>query len=162
MLFRSYAAVSENYHWSKDCSEEIKSGLVMKAGSVEELAGVIGVPAENLKATLAKWNSDLETGDDKEFGRPREKKGRTVSAPIKNAPFYAIKLYPAMLNTQGGPRRNDKGQIINVFGKPIDGLYSAGELGSIWGTIYQGSSNVAECLVFGKIAGRNAALCKPW
>jgi succinate dehydrogenase/fumarate reductase flavoprotein subunit len=68
--------------------------------------------------------------------------------------FWAIPLYPALLNTQGGPKRNEKAQVIGVDNEPILGLYSAGELGSIWGTIYQGSSNIAECLVFGRIAAR--------
>jgi succinate dehydrogenase/fumarate reductase flavoprotein subunit len=40
---------------------------------------------------------------------------------------------------------------------PIPRLYSAGEFGSIWGYLYQGATNITECLVFGQIAGRNAA-----
>jgi succinate dehydrogenase/fumarate reductase flavoprotein subunit len=46
---------------------------------------------------------------------------------------------------------------MDVFGKEIPRLYSAGELGSIWGSLYPGAGNVSECIVFGRIAGRNAA-----
>ena len=54
------------------------------------------------------------------------------------------------LQSKGGPKRKAKAQVIGVDNEPIPGLYSAGELGSIWG------SNIAECLVFGRIAARQA------
>jgi succinate dehydrogenase/fumarate reductase flavoprotein subunit len=47
--------------------------------------------------------------------------------------------------------------VIDVNGNPIKRLYSAGELGSIWGILYPGGGNVTEALSFGRIAGRNAA-----
>jgi succinate dehydrogenase/fumarate reductase flavoprotein subunit len=46
---------------------------------------------------------------------------------------------------------------MGVNGKPIPGLYSAGELGSIYSFLYQGGGNIGECFAFGRIAGRNAA-----
>jgi 3-oxosteroid 1-dehydrogenase len=52
--------------------------------------------------------------------------------------------------------------VIDVNGHPIRRLYSAGELGSIWGVIYPGAGNVSECLAFGRVAGRNAAAEEPW
>ena len=67
-----------------------------------------------------------------------------------------------MLNTQGGPRRNEKGQIVRPDGQPIPRLYSAGELGSIYSYLYQGTGNIGECLAFGRISGRNAVAEKPW
>ena len=168
-----YISVSEGYRWSKDCEAEIKAGIVKKAETVEGLAKEIGVPPENLKKTVQKWNTDIAKGKDEDFGRlvekPKNEKAslvglvsRKLSAPLDQGPYYAVKMYPALLNTQGGPRRNANGQLLDVFNKPIGRLYAAGELGSIWGSIYQGSSNVAECLVFGRIAGRNAAKQKPW
>ncbi len=50
---------------------------------------------------------------------------------------------------------------MDVFDRPVPRLYVAGELGSIWGSIYQGSSNVCEALVYGQIAGESAAGEKP-
>jgi succinate dehydrogenase/fumarate reductase flavoprotein subunit len=52
--------------------------------------------------------------------------------------------------------------VLDPDGKPIPRLYAAGELGSIWGYLYQGANNIGECIVFGKIAGKNAAAEKPW
>jgi predicted oxidoreductase len=82
--------------------------------------------------------------------------------PIAVGPFYAIELSPSMLNTQGGPRRNEKGQIVRPDGTPIPRLYSAGELGSIYSYLYQGTGNIGECLAFGRISARNAVAEKPW
>ena len=75
--------------------------------------------------------------------------------------YYAIEAYPALLNTQGGPKRDVKARVMDVFDRPVPRLYVAGELGSIWGSIYQGSSNVCEALVYGQIAGESAAGEKP-
>ncbi len=71
--------------------------------------------------------------------------------------LYGLPLWPCLLNTQGGPKRNSRGQILNVWGKPIKRLYSAGELGSVWGFLYQSGGNLGECLGLGRMAGTNAA-----
>lgn len=63
-------------------------------------------------------------------------KGAVLSAPLEGT-LYAIELVPSLLNTQGGPRRNVKGQVLNAYGEVIPGLYVAGEMGSMWGHIYQ-------------------------
>ena len=75
--------------------------------------------------------------------------------------LYGLPLWPCLLNTQGGPKRNSRGQILNVWGKPIKRLYSAGELGSIWGFLYQSGGNLAECLGLGRMVGTHAAAEAP-
>lgn len=158
--------------WSDDNSEEVDKGWMMQADTIEELAGKIGVDADTLKATVNKWNSDVEAGEDTLFERPIENVKNTQylaqdndaksSEPLSTPPFYAIAQYPTLLNTQGGPRRNDHAQVLDAFGEPISRLYSAGELGSMWGLIYQGAGNNAESVVFGRIAGENAAALDSW
>ena len=166
-----YALNRENYQWSADNSAEIEKGVIVKAGTLEDLAKKIGVPEENLVETVKRWNEQIKAGADKDFGRAIEKKGKMsfegreapiVSAPLGDGPYYAAKLYPAILNTQGGPRRNTRGQVLNPFNEPLARLYSAGELGSMWGHIYQGATNNSEACVFGRIAGRTVAAEKPW
>lgn len=95
-------------------------------------------------------------GYDPDFGRRQE----TLN-PIARPPFYAIAVWPCLINTQGGPRRNSQAQVLDAYGNPINRLYSAGELGSIWGILYPGAGNISECLAFGRIAGRNAAAETP-
>lgn len=164
-----YAINREGYEWSADNSKEIESGMIVKAASIEELAKKLGVPEENLVETVRRWNEQMKAGADKDFDRPIQKKAKAegreaplLSAPLGDGPYYAAKLYPSLLNTQGGPRRNMKGQVLNPFNEPIARLYSAGELGSMWGHIYQGATNNSEACVFGRIAGRTVAAEKPW
>ena len=85
-----------------------------------------------------------------------------LSVPIEKGPFYAVELYPVVLNTQGGVKRDKNANAVNAFGEAIKRLYSVGENGSICGTLIQGASNVSECIIFGRIAGTNAAKEKPW
>ena len=111
-------------------------------------------------------------GKDTLFGRAIENKldkskaaydylyNKILSLPFEQGPFYAVKLYPCLLNTQGGPRRNAKCEVLNPLMEPIPHLWSAGELGSFWGPIYQGAGNNAESIITGRIAGKNAAEAK--
>ncbi|MFU0841066.1 MAG: Tat pathway signal sequence domain protein [Burkholderia sp.] len=168
-LGSGYAINREHHRWSKDLAHEVELGIVKKADTIEELAKQIGVPAENLSATVKRWNSDVKAGKDTEFGRPIKTKaksyawdGAEISAPIETAPFYAVTLYPTLVNTQGGPKKNERGQVMDALDKPIPRLYAAGELGSMWGALYQGACNNAESLVFGRITGREVAKESAW
>jgi predicted oxidoreductase len=114
------------------------------------------LPPTALEETVSRWNAHCHAGADADFGRTK------MLCPIQAAPFYAVELSPSMLNTQGGPRRNARAQIVRPDGSSIPRLYSAGELGSIYSYLYQGTGNIGECLAFGRIAGRNAAAEQPW
>lgn len=169
-LGSGYAINREGHRWSKDLAKEVELGVVKKADNLTDLAKQIGLPEGQLEKTVDKWNKDMAAGADSEFGRPIRAKGKgsyafdgpEISAPIQTGPFYAVELYPTLVNTQGGPRKNTKAQMLNAFGNPIPRFYVAGELGSMWGPIYQGACNNAEAMVFGRIAGKNAASEKPW
>ena len=123
--------------------------------TVEELAEAMGVDAETLADTFAKFNTYAETGVDVEFGRSAE----TMKA-FGEGPYYAIEMVPQMLNTQGGARRNENAEVLDTEGKAIPHLYSAGEFGGICSLMYQGGGNIAEVIIFGQIAGENAAAAK--
>lgn len=131
--------------------DPVADGWAYEAATIEELAGKIEVPAAELTATVAQWNEFCERGADMAFYRPAD-----TLTPVKTGPFYAMRCVPAMLNTDGGPTRNAQGQILDPFGEPIPHLYSAGEFGSVWGHLYQGTGNVGECAAFGRIAARSA------
>jgi predicted oxidoreductase len=117
---------------------------------------MVGLDPNALVTTVGQWNRYSDAKYDPDFGRAM------MMAPIVGKPFYAIELSPSMLNTQGGPRRNEKGEIVRPDGTPIKRLYSAGELGSIYSYLYQGTGNIGECLAFGRVSGRNAAAQTPW
>lgn len=148
-------AAGVGYKWSRDNSAEIARGWIVRAETVVELARRLGMNGATLTETVQQWNVAVLTGCDKEHGRPIPvDRG---SALINYGPYYAVEIYPSLINTQGGPRRNARAQIVDVFDEPIAGLYGAGELGSMWGLIYQGGGNIAEALAFGRIAGESAA-----
>ena len=161
------------YQWSDDNSVEITKGWVVKADTIEELAKKIKEDPDNeglmdpdkLSKTVSRWNEYAPQGKDPDFHRiPRGKEAKLGILPsIKASPFYAVKVWPVIVNTQGGPRHDAKCQIVDTFGKPIPRLYECGELGSIFGYKYwQGANIEIDCFAKGRIAGRNAASEKPW
>lgn len=147
-------AAGVQHAWSRDNSVEIKNGWILKDETLAGLARKLGMEATALQETVDLWNENVCIGMDALYGR--ELPEDLLSATIETGPFHALELYPCLLNTQGGPKRNERAEVTDPFGVPIPGLYSAGELGSMWGMIYQGGGNIAECLAFGRIAGRNA------
>ena len=117
-----------------------------------ELAKQLHVPAISLTQTVTDFNHFKEIGRDYQTGRDTD-----TMRKFGAGPYYAIKLASNVLNTQGGPQHDEKARVLNVDDQPIPHLYSAGELGGIAANYYQSGGNLAECLIFGKIAGENAA-----
>ncbi len=120
------------------------------ADSIEQLAGLIEVPADELSRTVKQWNECCANGEDVYFHRPP----KTLKT-VDGAPYYALFCPPTILNTDGGPRRSAQGEILDLEGQPIPHLYSAGEFGSVWSNMYNGGGNLGECLAFGRISARN-------
>lgn len=145
------------YKWSTDNMAELNKGWIVRGDSVSELAEKIGMAASVLVETLRKWNAFCAAGNDAEFGRPIHE-----LVPLNAPPYYAVKLFPGGPNTQGGPKRNCRGQVLTPFGNPIPGLYAAGECGSVFGMLYPVTGgNLAECIAFGRIAAENAMAERP-
>jgi succinate dehydrogenase/fumarate reductase flavoprotein subunit len=151
-----WTQIVERYDWSADNRAELAKGWIRGADTLAGLAAKLGLDPRALEVSVERWNRHCDAGRDADFGRS------LMLAPIAGGPFYAVELSPSMLNTQGGPRRNERAQIVRPDSSPIGRLYSAGELGSIYSYLYQGTGNIGECLAFGRVAGRNAAADRPW
>lgn len=145
-----WTPIMSGYRWSADNRVELEKGWIKTAPSLQALAQTLDLSAERLAQTVARWNAHCAQGVDPDFGRTR------MLNPLGAGPYYAVPLWPSMLNTQGGPRRNERAQVVRPDGSPIGRLYSAGELGSIYGHLYQGTGNIGECFAFGRIAARQA------
>lgn len=130
--------------------EEIEKGWILKGDTIEELAEKMGCDAETLKATITKWNGFVDAGEDPQFERDM-----TDANKIETAPFYAVQIKPTQYNTQGGARRNEKAEVLDVSNNPIPNLYSAGEFGSMYADKYNGGSNLMECVAYGQIAAES-------
>ncbi len=146
-----------DYVWSEDNSVEIDKGWITKADTIVELAAKTGLDPEVLEDTIRRYNQCCEEGIDPEFNR-----SYVWLKPIETPPFYSMEIWPGMVNTQGGPKRDVNCQVVDPKENPIPRLYAIGECGSFWGWMYNGGGNQAECMVTGRIAGRNAAAEKPW
>ncbi|MEG0302196.1 FAD-dependent oxidoreductase [Gordonibacter sp.] len=142
-------------NWSAGCVKEIASGKITEAASIAELAQKFSLDPATLQATIDLYNTSAASGVDA-FGR----QAKSMTALAATGPYYGIEMWPSILNTQGGPERTAKAEIVGANDKPIAHLYSAGEFGGVCANLYQGGSNMAECLVFGNIAGTNAAATK--
>ncbi len=140
----------------------------VKADTLRELAGKLGIDADGLEATVARMNEYAKTGKDVDFGR-----GDTVFdryygdtavtpnpnlGPIAKAPFYGIKCYPGELGTKGGLVTNERAQVLKEDGSVIPGLYAAGNCSAaVMGRSYPGAgATLGPATTFSFIAAHDA------
>ena len=130
----------------------IKSGYTVTGATYEELAKAMGVDEATFTSTMNTWNQAVEAKSDAEFNRT------SFANPLTAAPYYAIKITPAVHHTMGGIVINPKAEVLNEKGEAISGLYAAGEVtGGVHGANRLGGNAVADFVVFGRISGQSAA-----
>ena len=127
--------------------------LLKESATVAELAQAIDVPAADLETTLNRYNAYQKEGVDKDFGRS----ATGMTASLVTAPYYAVRVNPAIHHTMGGLSVNTNTQVLRADGTPIPGLYAAGEVtGGLHGANRLGGNGVADIVVNGRLAGINA------
>ena len=105
-----------------------------------------------LRPPLETWNKCVADSKDAEFGRT------SFANALDTAPYYAIKIAPGIHHTMGGVKINTETEVLNANGAAIGNLYAAGEVtGGVHGANRLGGNAVADIIVFGQIAGANAA-----
>ena len=144
--------LKKDENWKMFNEELAKGEVVFKADSVEELAKQINMDTAALQATIDAYNEGIETGTDP-MGRTDER------TPIDST-LYAVKTIPYVMLTKGGPLMNTSAQTLDKDAQPIPGLFQCGELTG--GANVGGGANIGglantSCIVWGKIAGINAA-----
>jgi flavocytochrome c len=139
----------------KNC---LKSGKVKGFENLSDLAEAYGIPFSALNRTIDDYNQAILEGQPDVFGKPLGQD----TPPLKKPPFYAMRLWPKLHYTPGGIGINSKAQVINLKGQPIPRLFAAGEVcGGFHGASRLSSCALTECLIFGRIAGQEAAAIKP-
>lgn len=138
----------------------MERGVVKKYETLEEMAAAHHCPVEPLKEEIEKFNKGVLAGKDAEWGRYLQKNQK----PLGPGPWYALRLTPKIHHCMGGVNMNIKAQATDIMtDKPIPGLYAAGEVtGGVHGAVRLGSCATLDCLIFGRIAGQNAAKDKSW
>ncbi len=134
--------------WSNDNSAEIDKGIFVRCETLQQVAEYIGCELYTLIDTIATWNSIADGNQACQWHRPTKPAER-----LDTAPYYVGKVWPIVGNTQGGPRSNQHRQVLDPYGEPIEGLYTAGECGSIFGHLYMSAGNFAECFVSAMMIG---------
>jgi len=138
--------------WGNDIDKLIEDGSVLKADTLEELAKKIGCDPTALVKEIERYNSFCENGVDEDFGKVK------LGEQIDVGPFYATPRSPSIHHTMGGLQINEKAQVLNIDGKAIPGFYAAGEVtGGIHAGNRVGGNAIPDIMVFGYIAGENAA-----
>jgi succinate dehydrogenase/fumarate reductase flavoprotein subunit len=142
---------------------------MVSADTLAELADRCDIDAAGLEESVERWNAQVADLDDPDFGRGRSINdthwgdgSRTASAtlgPIDTPPYFAVQVRPGALGTKGGPRTNGRGQVLDLDGAEIEGLYAAGNvMASVMGMAYGGAGGtLGPAMVFGFAAGRHAA-----
>ncbi len=135
----------------------------IEAGSIAELAGLLGLEPDRLAATVKEYNAAVGPGT---FD-PNIRDGKSTSGlspdktnwayRLENPPFFAYPLTAAVCFTYGGMRTDTKGRVVSGTGVPIPGLYAAGEITGLFYHEYPAGTSVLRSLTFGRLAGAHAA-----
>jgi 3-oxosteroid 1-dehydrogenase len=147
----------------------LRREFLHKAATLRELAEKIGVDAEGLEQTVQRFNEQARVGRDDDFQRGESAYDRYYSdvkvqpnsslAPLTEAPFYAIAVYPGDLGTKGGLRTDAHARVLTADNSVIEGLYATGNCSaSVMGTSYPGAGGtIGPAMAFGYLAAAHAA-----
>ena len=142
-----------------ECSDRqiehcLKKGVVKKFEQINAVADYYKIPARVLKDTLKTFNNYVENRLDEAFGKPI----LSNASPLTHPPYYCMRVWPKVHHTMGGVLINANAQVLDLSKKPLKGFYAAGEVtGGVHGASRLSACAITDCLVFGRIAGRNAA-----
>lgn len=150
--------------------EWLESGYMKRADALERLATSCGIDPQGLVTSVRRFNEMADAGRDEDFhrgetlferyyGDPRVKPNPTLGS-IAEPPFYAVALYPGDVGTSGGMLTNEHAQVLREDGRPIPGLYAAGNnTAPLFGGKYPGAGgSIGPSMTFGYIAGRHVSM----
>ncbi len=133
-------------------TEYIQKGFAVQGDTYAELARTLNIPENTFADTMTEWNTAAVSHRDSAFGRT------SFAGALDTPPFYAIQVAPGVHHTIGGLKINSSAEVQSVEGNSIPGLFAAGEVtGGIHGETYLEGNATTDFLVFGRIAGENAA-----
>jgi 3-oxosteroid 1-dehydrogenase len=147
--------------------------FLTRADTLRELAEKLEIDGDGLEDEVGKNNRFAATGIDEDFGRGNALLDRYYSdpnvkpnpnlAPIVEAPFYAIRVYPGDLGTKGGLVTDEKARVLDERGDPIPGLYATGNCtASMMGDTYPGAGGtIGPAMTFGWLAAEHACTRPP-
>lgn len=128
---------------------------IYEGATIAELAAQMGVPAEALEATVAKYNKAVKEGKAGKLTPPNTLKNAPL---IEKGPFLAFPFQGGMTATFGGPKISLKAEVLNTENRPVPGLYAAGNaIGGLFYDDYIVGSQLTAAVIWGRVAGEEAA-----
>lgn len=138
---------------NKAADEYIAKGFVLSAPTPEKLAVKLNMDPQALSDTLLRYNLFVVEKKDEDFGRTT-----ALRHPLNQGPFFAIRIAPGVHHTMGGVTINTDTAVLDAQKEVITGAWAAGEVvGGIHGANRIGGNAVADIIIFGILAGKNAA-----
>jgi 3-oxosteroid 1-dehydrogenase len=146
----------------------LESGKLKQAWALDDLARMCGIDAAGLSETVERFNEHAVQGIDPDYGRGESAYNRALGdpnrrvhpclGPIDEPPYYAVEVVPADIGTCGGLVTNERAQVLDKRGNPIEGLYATGNItATVMGRRYLGpGASIANTMVFGYVAARHA------
>lgn len=150
-----------NVRTPADIDAAVEEGRCLKADTIDELLGMIeGMDVETAKASIERYNELARAGEDTDFFKSPQR-----LFALENGPFYAAECGCALtLGNLGGLESDEDCHVYNTDRELIPGLYAAGATqGGRFAVQYPISLkglSCGMCMVYGKIAGENAAAGK--
>lgn len=147
----------------------LRNGYLKSGRTLGDLARACGIDPSAFESTVSRFNAGAERGEDPEFHRGStafnryladpEHKPNPCVAPIRQGPFYAVKMVMGDLGTFDGLECTPKGQVLDVSGQPIPGLYAVGnDRASVMGGNYPGAGiTLGPAMTFGYVTARHIA-----
>lgn len=124
--------------------------LFVHGKTVDEVAKLAGINAQNLKATIARYNGFVKAKKDADFGRPAQYMNAQIS---DKGPYYIVEQQPRFATTMGGVCTDDNLNMIKADGTVVPNLYGAGEIvGGVMGDDSPAGANVGWALTSGRVA----------
>jgi succinate dehydrogenase/fumarate reductase flavoprotein subunit len=147
----------------------LKSGYLLEASTIEELAAKIAVPADALRDTIDRYNRDAAKGEDPQFGKGASLYNRYLGdpsnqpnpcvRPLDRAPYYAIRIHVGDIGTTHGLLADVHSRVVDSEGRPIAGLYVCGnDRNSIMAGAYPGGGiTIGPAIAFAYLAVTHVA-----
>lgn len=147
----------------------LRSGYLLKADSIRALAQKAGIDADQLDATVKRFNDNARQGVDPDFNRGNRAydlyqgeaghEPNPCLGPVENGPFYAVKIYASEIGTYAGLKTDVHARVLSADGAIIPGLYAVGnDQTSVFAGSYPGAgATIGPAMTFGYIAGRHLA-----
>ncbi len=139
------------YGFSKGLKNEIETGAIKSAGTITELAKLVGLNPEELAKTVETYNRNAAAGKDPEFGKKK------ALLPLDKPPYYIGKAGVSLVLCLCGLDVNKKTQVLDAYGEPIPRLYSVGEANWTFPVYVASGCMLVHCFVYGRVAGKNVA-----